>query len=79
MSTESKICVVCKTRECNNSRHLPFCGPSCVDCNGRIISFQRIIDSKRNLIKTAPLDAVKKIEKNIRKLERKIERMTTVD
>ena len=72
-------CVVCNTRKCDFSRHLPFCGPICEYCFNKIGDFKRIVETKRRLLKYVPSDAAKKVERNIRKLERKIKRMTTID
>ena len=76
---ELNTCVVCNTRECDFSRHLAFYGPICEYCFNKIRTLETINESKRRQLDSVPPDVAKKIEKNIRKRERKIERMTTID
>ncbi len=45
--------------------------------DNKIMTLESKIKSKRGLLKTIPEDARHKVEKNIRKMERKLERMTT--
>ncbi len=75
---ETTICVICNTRKCDHSRNLLLCGPICEYCFNKIGNFQLKIESKRRLLKNVPSDIAKKIERNIRKLERKIIKMTTI-
>ena len=77
MELETTTCVVCDTRKCDFSRHLPFCGPICEYCFNKIRTLQTTNESKRRQLDSVPPNVAKKIEKNIRRRERKIERMTT--
>lgn len=78
MELEETICVVCNKRKCDFSRNLPFCGPICEYCFNKIRTLQTRNESKRRLLNDVPPDVAKKIERNIRKRERKIIKMTTI-
>ena len=79
VDNETTTCVVCNTRECDYSRHFPFCGPVCEYCFDKIRTLQETNESKRKQLDSVSPNIAKKMERNIRKRERKIERMTTID
>ena len=47
--------------------------------DSKIRTLETTNESKRKLLKDVPPNVAKKIEKNIRRRERKIERMTTIN